>query len=439
RITAQRQTNIEENFGDDIDEYDGNLYLPASFLDSKKWCSVRVANALALACCQGKPNFFITMTTNPNWQEICSCLHPRQNVLKIPTIVTCVFHSLLIPPEEAAQEMGLFKIDNEGVFTMKEAIKNFYTPLKLRFLFVQLILEGFLAIELWKKLNNYLSLDIQEQTCYNHTLSINITLQQIAYMPTEHEVILEYQRYSDNIHYNKLAKESKSEIVLPYRTTALAAQLYEGERIAHSLFQVPVEENNTNVQSTIKYNSNCANLIRAAKLIIWNELPMANKAVLDCIDIQLQQSCKTNEPFSKKSLIGVGDFRQVVLVIKGAKKSATINASVKSSHLWSYFNIYKLKQPIRNASDPAFSEFIDNIDNNWQDNEVTLDIFNITRNIEDVINFLYPNNLLINPIILQNRAFLSLRNTLVDDFNSQIFDNLPRKDVVYLVTILLKK
>ncbi|CAG8837728.1 15261_t:CDS:1, partial [Cetraspora pellucida] len=86
---------IEEDFNDNDDNGDGekNLYLPASFLGSKKWCSTRVANALALARCKGKPSFFITITTNPNWKEIRSFLRPGQNASELPTIVVRAFHS----------------------------------------------------------------------------------------------------------------------------------------------------------------------------------------------------------------------------------------------------------------------------------------------------------------------------------------------------------
>ncbi|CAG8836602.1 31727_t:CDS:2, partial [Gigaspora margarita] len=106
------------------------------------------------------------------------------------------------------------------------------------------------------------------------------------------EVITNILSESGNTHF-PIAKfpmffdGSRSEIILLYGTTALVAQLYEGGHTAHSLFRVPVEENNTNVQSMIKYNSSYTNLICTAKLIIWDELSMANKAVLDCIDIPL--------------------------------------------------------------------------------------------------------------------------------------------------------
>lgn len=98
------------------------------------------------------------------------------------------------------------------------------------------------------------------------------------------------------------------EIVLIYGTMALSVLLYEGGCTAHSLFQIPVEENNTNLQSTIKINSGRADLLREAKIIIWDELPMANKAVLECVDLLLKEICGKNKPFRGKPFIGVRDF-----------------------------------------------------------------------------------------------------------------------------------
>ncbi|CAG8452468.1 1586_t:CDS:2 [Scutellospora calospora] len=92
---TQETTNIIfEDYEDEATENEeGNLHLPAFFLGSKRWCSLRVANALALARCWGKPSFFITMTTNPNWEEIKSQLRPSQNALEIAPIIVCAFHS----------------------------------------------------------------------------------------------------------------------------------------------------------------------------------------------------------------------------------------------------------------------------------------------------------------------------------------------------------
>jgi hypothetical protein len=66
--------------------------LPASFLGSHTWSSKQVSDALALCRQYGKPSFFITMMTKPNWPEIRSQLEKGQTAADIPAIVCRVFH-----------------------------------------------------------------------------------------------------------------------------------------------------------------------------------------------------------------------------------------------------------------------------------------------------------------------------------------------------------
>ncbi|CAG8435709.1 3354_t:CDS:2 [Scutellospora calospora] len=186
--------------------------------------------------------------------------------------------------------------------------------------------------------------------------------------------------------------QAAGEIVLTCRTTALLALLYEGGHTAYSLFRIPVEENNINIQSTIKYMT-----------------------VLDSVDILLQQICKSNKLFGEKPLIGVGNFRQ------------------------KYFHRYVLNQPIRNANNPIFVKFIDNISENYKNYEISLNIFKTTRNIEEATLFLYPENILSDNNILQKRAFLSSCNSLVDDFNYKILNKLPRTIHTYFSYDIIKE
>jgi hypothetical protein len=68
-----------------------NIYLPASFLGSKRWASEQVSDSLAIAAAYGNPSFFITMTCNPDWPEIRSQLRPGQDFTDIPLVVVRVF------------------------------------------------------------------------------------------------------------------------------------------------------------------------------------------------------------------------------------------------------------------------------------------------------------------------------------------------------------
>jgi len=69
--------------------------IPASFMGSRAWCSDQVADALAIARQHGKPSIWLTMTTNPLWDEIQSKLRPGQTVFDISGIVCRAFHGRL--------------------------------------------------------------------------------------------------------------------------------------------------------------------------------------------------------------------------------------------------------------------------------------------------------------------------------------------------------
>jgi Helitron helicase-like domain at N-terminus len=47
-----------------------NIYLPASFMGSRRWAQEQVADCLTIAATLGNPTFFLTMTCNTDWPEI---------------------------------------------------------------------------------------------------------------------------------------------------------------------------------------------------------------------------------------------------------------------------------------------------------------------------------------------------------------------------------
>jgi hypothetical protein len=73
---------------------------------------------------------------------------------------------------------------------------------------------------------------------------------------------------------------------------------------------------------------------------------MANKACLHAINALLRLLCNTNKPFDSKSFVGISDFHQVALVVRGSGLSAAINASIQTSNLWLKFTVKKLEQPM---------------------------------------------------------------------------------------------
>jgi hypothetical protein len=74
-------------------ELASSITLPHTFVGSRAWASEHVADSLALAREIGKPDFLITITTNPTWPEITSQLGPGQSASDIPFIVCRVFRA----------------------------------------------------------------------------------------------------------------------------------------------------------------------------------------------------------------------------------------------------------------------------------------------------------------------------------------------------------
>lgn len=67
------------------------LILPSSFTGSPRYQHQLFQDAMAIVRRFGKPDFFITFTTNPNWEEIHSALLPGQSPSDRPDVMVRVF------------------------------------------------------------------------------------------------------------------------------------------------------------------------------------------------------------------------------------------------------------------------------------------------------------------------------------------------------------
>ena len=224
-----------------------------------------------------------------------------------------------------------------------------------------------------------------------------------------------------------LRYRAEDHIILIVGTSALSAIAYPRGRTAHYMFGIPVTDDNVDLHSKIGPFSSRADLIRAATAIIWDELPMANKAAWECVHHLCCMVRRNHHPFGGIPFIGIGDFRQVAPVVKGCGETATLAASVKSSPLWQHLRVFTLTTPIRTISDPEYTTFVDSIGEDTSGNRRPLPLLRSTTNVDDAANFLFPNHVLEDPQICLTRAFLSPRHILVDNFNHTILDRLQTR------------
>lgn len=394
---------------------------------------------------------------------------------------------------EAASDFGLFDNHQEGFLTLQEAVDSLRTPAQLRFLFAQILLEGYPATPLWERFRDALSLDHIVRLA-NDANGYNFALQQIddilshsgkhldhfgiqlpqrrtaelisedRFLATNHrsfeaerdnmcEALNAEQRHifdviCDGIDsrrnatffvegrpgrgktfmINALSSTlwAAGHIVIVVGSSALCATAYRRGRTAHYMFGIPVTDESTDLHSTIHPFSPRADLIRHATVIIWDELPMANKAAWECVD----QLCRRimnvyDKPFGGIPVIGLGDFRQVGPVVNGAGEHASLAASVKSSRLWKYMRIFTLTTPIRTIGDPQYTAFVDEIGEDISGARRSLEIINDVADVNDAIQFLFPPHILQDPEECIQRAFLSPLNVCVDNFNDVVLEALP--------------
>ena len=142
--------------------------------------------------------------------------------------------------------------------------------------------------------------------------------------------------------------------------------------------------------------------------------------------------------FGGKVILILGDFHQTCPVIRRGSRAQIVDASIKSSPLWSHFLISTLDTPIRNAEDPVFSEFVDKIGEGELD-EVPLRIMRCTPNKNDLIDYVFPPDLLSNPISCLTCAILAPTNRQVDDYNANILDRIEGHTTSYMARDTLKE
>ncbi|EAU89526.2 ATP-dependent DNA helicase PIF1 [Coprinopsis cinerea okayama7 len=252
---------------------------------------------------------------------------------------------------------------------------------------------------------------------------------------------------------NKLRAQGR--VVLPTASSAFAAQLYDGGRTTHSTFKVsdkvfqerivdsltfkvPVNEKNEMLQSPIRSTDARAELIREASLIIWDEAPMANRAVLSCVDDVLRDVMGTDIPFGGKVIVLLGDFRQTCPVVRGGSRAEVVAASIKSSPLWRYFTIARLIHPIRNAEDPEFATFVNAIGDGGGPDIPLTGLRTVTEE-SDLTSFVFPDEILLHPTNCVKRAILAPTNRQVDRYNTLILNRLPGHNKTYYAADKLKE
>ena len=129
-------------------------------------------------------------------------------------------------------------------------------------------------------------------------------------------------------------------------TSAVAAKLLKKGTTAHSAFKIPVPCGPGDT-CYISVDSELADLIREAAIIIWDEIVMCHRHCIECVDRTLRDITEVEMPFGGKIVLFAGDFRQILPVVRGGSRAQIVNACMKSSPLYRNIKLVELTENMR--------------------------------------------------------------------------------------------
>ena len=174
-------------------------------------------------------------------------------------------------------------------------------------------------------------------------------------------------------------------------------------------------------------------LIREASVIIWDEAPMAKNVVLTCVEETCRRVMRNDLPFGGKVVVLLGDFRQTCPVIRNGTRQQVVDASIRSSSLWDQFVAFRLHQPIRHAEDLHYADFVDAIGDGLQ-RYVPLNLLETVRTRNELMEFVYPDDVLRDPERCLARAILAPTNVQVDEYNRDLLKRIEGFSRTYYAT-----
>lgn len=119
-------------------------------------------------------------------------------------------------------------------------------------------------------------------------------------------------------------------------TSGIASTVLFNGRTSHNTYGIPFKVYDGTEKSSINPQSDKAMKLRDATLLLWDEVPMADRHVVSVVDNLMRQIMgEPDYPFGGKTIIFGGDWRQVLPVKQRAQRGTIVDSILKkNSILW---------------------------------------------------------------------------------------------------------
>jgi hypothetical protein len=145
--------------------------------------------------------------------------------------------------------------------------------------------------------------------------------------------------------------------VITVASSGVAGLMLVNGMTAHSLFKIPLDISAT-TQCNWNYRSPMADLMRGARVVIWDEISMQSRYAVEAVDRAFRDLLELDEPFADKVVIFGGDFRQTLPVAPGGTIFDQASICMINSQLWRQVYRFQLTENLRlaNNSDASITQ-----------------------------------------------------------------------------------
>ena len=246
---------------------------------------------------------------------------------------------------------------------------------------------------------------------------------------------------------NKLRSQAK--IVLATASSGIAATLLPNATTFHSRTKCPIVLNEDSTLN-ISEKSATADLIRAADLMVVDEVTMMDRYALEAADRSFRSLRNNIQPFGGMTMVFSGDWRQILTVVPHGSRSKIIGRTLKSSYIWQHVKPFSLTVNMRvrhsDCTDAeeqkTFSRYLldlgdGNIPICEEHGEFAIPIDDrlafSEKKVHDLVNWVFPNigQHVQDPVWLSERAILSPTNKEIDEVNEIMTESFPGEPHVF--------
>ena len=239
------------------------------------------------------------------------------------------------------------------------------------------------------------------------------------------------------------AMRARGNIVLCVASSGIAALLLPGGTTAHSRFKIPLQCFDSTTCSVTR-QSDTAELLRQARLIIWDEAPMQNKTNVVAVHRTLcdvrngDGRNNTDLFFGGVPVLFGGDFAQILPVVKQGTRATIVQACMQRMDFWPRLQCLHLTQNMRMAAggeNAAYARWIAELPYNLTMTPSVSIFPGITQLFTDESAFydhIFPPDTLRNADsnFFRGRAILACRNDDVFATNESILAKMPGEPVI---------